>query len=670
MNHKGSNRLSQESSLYLQQHANNPVDWFPWGDEAFAKAKSEEKLILISIGYSSCHWCHVMEQECFEDKEVAEVMNTYFVCIKVDREERPDIDQIYMNALQLMSGQGGWPLNCFVLPDGRPIYGGTYFPKEKWISVLHHLHAIYKDEYEKVDAYAEKLTQGVNLSDQIIASEDHEFEKSILEKAVNKWKSRFDTIEGGPNHAPKFPLPNNYLFLLRYGVLNNDAAVLSQVKLTLDKMAYGGIYDQIGGGFMRYSTDMIWKVPHFEKMLYDNAQLISLYSEAYRYYKQDLYKEIVYETIEFCDRYWLKDNAYCSSTDADSEGEEGKFYVWTKDEFKLIAAEDYEWAKEYYNLNQLGFWEEKNYILLRRSSDEIWSEKLNCSIDEFKLKVKALKNRLRKHRAKRIHPVTDTKQITSWNALLLLGFCDAYKAFNDSALLEKSLALGHFIMANCLKADGGLYRIATQNDARQNAFLEDYAFVIESFLSLYEISSDENWLQRAENFFNYTQQHFYDDKSGLFFFTSDLDPELIARKTEYSDNVTPSSNSSLAKSIFYLYKLTGKGLYKNISIKMLRSLAPQFESYPAGFSNWMQLYLHTVFPSNELVIVGEDHQELKTRFFENYHPNVLLVSSPNEGNSPLLKNRFKNNETLLYLCTDNTCNLPVQTLEEVYRIIK
>lgn len=664
------NRLSKESSLYLLQHAENPVHWFPWGEEAFEKAKSENKLVLISIGYSSCHWCHVMERECFEDVEVAEVMNRYFVCIKVDREERPDVDQIYMNALQLMSGQGGWPLNCFTLADGRPIYGGTYFPKERWISVLQHLNALFNDELEKVKTYAEKLTHGIQLSDQIIPDEKHEFSLGLLNETISKWRTRWDQIEGGPNHAPKFPLPNNYQFLLRYGCITNDASVLSHVKLTLDKMAKGGIYDQLGGGFMRYSTDMIWKVPHFEKMLYDNAQLISLYSEAYRYFKDEHYKEIIKETISFCKREWWRDGAFYASTDADSEGVEGKFYVWTKNEFEKLTTEKYPWAKDYYNLNSLGYWEDDFYILLRRENDEYWAKKNKCSVSEFKSQVKELKAVLLSSRQNRIFPVTDTKQITSWNAMMLSALCDAWKALSDPEYLEMAVELAHTILRKALRSDGGLNHLLSEEGTIINGFLEDYAAAIEAFISLFEISSDVTWLKRAETWMKYTLQYFYDSSSHLFYFTSSFDRQLIARKTEFTDNVTPSPNSSLAKSLYYLSVYLDIPDYLEKAQLMLKTVAGQAVSYGAGFSNWLQLYLNRVYSSYELVITGNQYKEQLTEFFTEYYPQVRVAAALDASELTLFKNRFKKNQSLLYLCQNNSCKLPVETMQEIFSQLK
>ena len=428
---KYTNALIQESSPYLLQHAHNPVNWVSWSDEVFTKAKLQNKMVLVSVGYSACHWCHVMEHECFEDEEVAALMNTFFICIKVDREERPDVDQVYMTAVQLMTQKGGWPLNCFTLADGRPIYGGTYFPKEQWMHILKSLQHTFENDREKVEEYAEHLHQGVQNSELINdAKKSEQFSEEKLHEMVLRWSRNFDSMEGGDARAPKFPLPNNYEFLLHYGVKYQNDKVLKHVELTLDKIALGGIYDQVGGGFSRYSVDMLWKVPHFEKMLYDNGQLLSLYSEAYKYFKKPLYKRIVYQTIAWLQREMLtKDGAFYSALDADSEGDEGKFYCWNKKDMKAVLGDDYNWVSNFYNLNERGYWEEEKYIPLRTESDMSFAHKMNWSLEEFELKISKINQQLLDERSHRIRPGTDDKCLTSWNAITIKGLCDAYSAF-------------------------------------------------------------------------------------------------------------------------------------------------------------------------------------------------------------------------------------------------
>lgn len=660
------NRLSTESSPYLRQHAENPVDWFPWGEEAFSKAKAEGKLVLISIGYSSCHWCHVMEHETFSNVAAAEVMNRYFVCIKVDREERPDIDQVYMNAVQLMSGQGGWPLNCFVMPDGRPVYGGTYFPRENWLKVLQHLNAIWKDEPEKVEDYAQRLTEGVQLSDLAIPEEgSNTFSAAYADQVVQRWKNHFDSIEGGPNRAPKFPLPNNYGFLLRYAIYRNDDSVMKHVRLTLDKIALGGIYDQLGGGITRYSTDMIWKVPHFEKMLYDNAQIISLYSEAFRFTRDPLYLEIAERSIRFCLEEWSKpESGFYSALDADSEGEEGKYYVWKKDELHGLLGEDYSWFSEYYNINYLGEWEHGNYILLRRERDDAFARKHKMSIDDFLQKKKKAHHLLMIERKKRISPLLDDKILCSWNALMITALSDAWKCSGNKEYRDKAISTAHFILREMLKGDGGLYHCFHSGKAYVDGFLEDYSFCIEAFTRLFSITGDELWLAYADKWATYVLHYFSDENDILFYFTSSKSEALIARKTELSDNVIPASNSVMARSLHELGGIMGKSEYTHRANRMIQTVYPHMEAYGAGYSNWGMLLLDLLEETKEVVVCGEDADTMALRILQDVPPHVRVYVCKAESDLPLFKNRFKTGQSLIYVCRNKSCNLPVQSPEE------
>ncbi|HLG02628.1 MAG TPA: thioredoxin domain-containing protein, partial [Bacteroidia bacterium] len=599
------NRLIHESSPYLLQHAHNPVDWFAWGNEALAKAKTENKLILISVGYSACHWCHVMEHESFEDEKVARIMNDLFVCIKVDREERPDIDQVYMTAVQLMTGHGGWPLNCFALPDARPLYGGTYFPNERWIEILLTLADLWKGEPEKCFQYANELTEGVKKADRLIADKVSEgINDKALGLSVEQWSARFDNTEGGPARAPKFPLPNNYFFLLRYAHLAKKENLLKHVRLTLDKMAMGGIYDQLGGGFTRYSTDMLWKVPHFEKMLYDNGQLVSLYSEAFRATKDPLYREIVFETLQFVARELTHESgAFFSALDADSEGEEGKYYVWSRESLEELLGDDFKWFGAYYNINMTGAWE-GNYILLRREKDEEFAMKHGMTPEELKVKVARAKALLLPVRERRVRPGLDDKTLTSWNAIMLRGYVDAFETFGEDEFLLAALKNARFIVKNQLREDGGLWHSWKNGKSTINGFLEDYAFVIDAFLALYQVTFDEQWMQFAGKLSDYTLTHFDDAASGMFFFTSDQDAPLIARKTEIQDNVIPASNSVMARNLFYLGHFLGNTAYIERSARMLSLVQQDIIGYGGGYSNWMILQLHFEFPFREVAIVG------------------------------------------------------------------
>lgn len=679
---KYTNRLIHESSPYLLQHAHNPVDWYPWCDEAFEKAKKENKLVLISIGYSACHWCHVMERESFENEEIAAVMNKFFVSIKVDREERPDVDQIYMNAVQLMSGQGGWPLNCFVLPDGKPVYGGTYFRPEQWFDILHHLRELYATNRAKMEEYAHKLTEGIKSEEEYLKEAVTESvginsdglsddPHSVFDEMISRWENRFDTIEGGPNRAPKFMLPNNYIFLMRYAFLGKEEKIQEHVKLTLDKMAMGGIFDQVGGGFSRYSTDMIWKVPHFEKMVYDNAQLIHLYSEAYRLFKDELYKETVYKTIDFLQRELTgKDGEFYSALDADSEGEEGKFYVWKKEELKLILKEEYELAASYYDLNGISHWEHGNHILLRRTDDEEFAVKNDITVSELKKRIQTINSLLLEERNQRIRPGLDDKTLTSWNAMMVKGLSEAYQSFGENRFLEIAERNIHFILSNQLNSDGTIFHSCKNGKSTVNGFLEDYAFLIDALISLYQSTGKENYLNYAQKFTQVCFDKFFDAESGFFYFTSSDHHGLIARKIEIQDNVIPSSNSVMANNLWVLSRITDKPDYEKVAKQMTGKIIPQMGNYGSAFSNWGIQLLYQVHPFYEVAITGNEASIKAKAIQKEYIPNKVVAFSETESTLPLLTSRLKKDQTLIYICRNKSCNLPLDSSEDAIKQLK
>ena len=666
------NHLIDQTSPYLLQHAHNPVNWYPWGKEALEKAQKENKLLLISIGYSACHWCHVMEHESFENEEVAALMNANFVCVKVDREERPDIDQVYMNAVQLMTGSGGWPLNCFALPTGEPFYGGTYFKKAQWMDILQRLTDEYANNPDKVNEYAARLTEGVRESEMIIKNnEKSNFDIKTLDEMVNKWKTNFDLVEGGPNRSPKFPIPNNYQFLLRYAALGHHDEVDSYVQLSLEKMAFGGLYDQIGGGFTRYSTDKYWKVPHFEKMLYDNAQLISLYSEAYTRFKNPLYKEIVSQSIDFCTReLYAGKGAFYSSLDADSEGEEGRYYVWKEAEFEQIVGTDFKVMKRYYNLGKKALWEHGNNIPLRSQSDSVIAKELGISVNELVEIVVRNKEKLFKYREKRIRPGLDDKSLTSWNALMLKGLVDAYIAFGDEQFLKTAKETARFISQVQKRNDGGLNHNYKEGNSTINGFLEDYSQSIEAFVRLYEATFNEKWLEEAKQLADYSITHFYDKESGMFFFTSDIDAALVARKMDLTDNVIPSSNSSMANALFVLGSIFDNKDYLQMSEQMLNSIQGQIPSYGSGYSHWGNLMLKNVYPYYEIAVTGNKIVQMRKDLNQYYIPNKLVLGTDTESNLPLLENKYIKGETLYYVCVNKTCQIPTENLKEALTQIK
>jgi uncharacterized protein YyaL (SSP411 family) len=667
--HAYTNDLINETSAYLLQHAHNPVDWMPWGEEAFEKARLENKLVLISVGYAACHWCHVMEHESFEDTVVAEIMNDNFVCIKVDREERPDVDNIYMTAVQLITGRGGWPLNAFALPDGRPFYGGTYFPKDQWVNVLNSLIDTYKNKPDEIEKYAEQLAAGikqVNIID--IAEGEPEFSISTLNEMVLNWSRKFDGKEGGLNYSPKFPIPNNLIFLLRYGALLNNDKAINHVNLTLKRMAYGGIYDQIGGGFTRYSTDMFWKVPHFEKMLYDNGQMVSLYAEAFQATKNPLYREIVYETIEFINRELSHpDGGFYSSLDADSEGEEGKFYVWNVTELgEILNEEEFRVCEEYYNLNRKGLWEHDNYILLRDKDDEVVAKELGISVEEMNKTVQSIKKKLLKVRESRIRPGLDDKILTSWNALMIGGLTDAARIFNDDELLKLAESQMAFILEKQLRSDGGLNHNYKEGTSNINGYLEDYSFVIEALIKLYESTFNEEYLQKALKLTDYTFTHFFDDNSKMFYFTSDEDAPLVARSYETSDNVIPASNSAMARNLFYLGHYYYNNDFLDKSKTMLHNVQKNFLENGSSYSNWGILMLHQTQPYFEVAITGKKSLDLMHDMESYYVPNKLLMGAEKSSKLPLLEGKFFDH-SMVFVCVDKSCQMPVEQAEDAIK---
>lgn len=668
--HQYTNKLINESSPYLLQHAHNPVDWYPWGDEALAKAKAEDKMIIVSVGYAACHWCHVMEHESFEDTLVSKIMNENFVCIKVDREERPDIDDVYMTACQLASGRGcGWPLNAFALPDGRPVWASTYFPKKDWLGVLDNFIKIKKEDPERLETSAQQLQEGIQQQDNIVLNDgDQDFTAKKLDSIAINFLENIDFKKGGRKGAPKFPMPNNYEFLLNYSHFTKDAKALEAVTTTLDNMANGGIYDHLGGGFARYSTDGDWFAPHFEKMLYDNGQLVSLYSEAYQLTKNPLYKKVVEETLEYTKREMTHpDGGFYSSLDADSEGEEGKFYVWKKSEIDSLLGDDL--AKvfnEFYEVKKSGNWEHKKNILHRSSSAEKVAKKFKITTDELSQKIDNAKTILMRARDQRVRPGLDDKILTSWNALMLKGYTDAYRAFGEEAYLETAIRNANFLVKNAIKEEHRLNRNFKDGQSVINAFLDDYALLIDAFVHLYQVTFDEQWLDHAKKLTAYTQIHFYDKSTGMFHYTSDLDPELIARKKEIADNVIPGSNSTMARNLYQLGIILYQPEWVDLSKQMLHNLAENIVEAPQPnfYSNWCSLYWTVVNPPYEVAVMGENSKAISKELRQNYLPHAFILGGKSEGSLQLLKDKLIEGETRIYVCQNKVCKFPVLEVEK------
>lgn len=656
------NELASQTSLYLLQHANNPVHWKAWSKEAFEQAREEGKLVVISIGYSACHWCHVMEHESFEDSAVAEIMNEHFVSIKVDREEHPDVDQIYMTAVQLMTGQGGWPLNVVALPDGRPIWGATYLPKENWMQSLKTLHEIYREDPDKVLSYAAKLKQGIVSAELIEPSQEQRtYDQSDLQLLLKKWSENFDSINGGISGAPKFPMPDNWRFLLDYAHLEKDEESLKQLHNTLKNMAFGGIYDQLQGGFSRYSVDDEWKVPHFEKMLYDNAQLIELYSRAWMATKEPLYKEVVQASIEWLSTNMLGEQGqFYSAMDADSEGEEGKYYIWPEVELKEIIGED-EWPgfTSYFDLKK-GKWEGR-IILLRQPN--------KGSVDDAV--VRNWKSKLLKQRGKRVPPATDDKSLTSWNAMAISALIHAYKAFGESEYLNLAIHNAKWISKYQLKDDNSLWHTYKNERSHIEGLIEDYAFAIEAWINLYEVTGDESFYRQAMEWVNFCNENFRDPATALYFTRNTKKAQLIARSMEVQDNVIPAANSVMAHNLLKLYHFSGKkSLYETV-LKMISQLDKErVLNYGGGYSNWARLLLYNLNEPYEVAIVGKDAEKYWHKCQDYYLPELSLCWSKSSSELPLIKGRYVEGQTLFYLCRQHTCLRPLDDFDEALALLR
>ncbi|WP_340065121.1 thioredoxin domain-containing protein [Ascidiimonas aurantiaca] len=677
MKNKYENALIHETSPYLLQHARNPVSWMPWNKETLQKARSENKLILVSIGYAACHWCHVMEKESFEDPEVAEIMNTHFINIKVDREERPDVDQIYMDAVQIMTGSGGWPLNVVTLPDGRPFWGGTYFKKEHWKSYLTQLATLFRDDPEKVEEYAQNLKKGIQGLHTIPAIEkEREFLEKDLQKAINDWEPYFDLKYGGPTRAPKFMMPANYQFFLKYAYTTGDKELFNYVNTTLTKIAYGGVFDHIGGGFARYSVDSKWHVPHFEKMLYDNGQLVSLYSDAFKVTGNPLYLSVVTQTLEFTERELLSDEfGFYSSLDADSpnkegESEEGAFYVWDEKELKDLLKNDFPVFRDYFNINHFGLWEHGNYVLIRTETEAEIALKHNLVSEEVNTVITRCRQLLFKERSKRIPPGLDDKILTSWNALMLKGYADAYKAIGNEHYLNIAQKNAHFLTAKLMRPDGGLFHSYKNGQGKINGYLEDYALLADALITLYEITLNETWLEISKQLIEYCKVHFYDASKGIFYFTSNEDDPIVTRSIEKSDNVIPASNSVIHRVLFRLSRLLGDASYGSIAQKMMQGMFSEVTEYPYSHANWLNGLMDYVFPFKEVAITGPDAIQLTKTLNSEYLPGIVIAGTTSPSSVFLLKERFVKDENLIYICTNNTCTLPVHSVEEALEQLK
>ncbi len=669
---KYTNELIHESSPYLLEHAHNPVNWFAWGDKALEKAKKENKPLIISIGYAACHWCHVMEHESYSSEEVAQFMNEHFVAIKVDREERMDIDLVYMNAAMLINGRGGWPLNAFAMPDGRPFFADTYFKKDQWLELMDKVVQLYKGSHEELNNEANNLSAGIGTCEIEFASDDaSEMDKNrIYHESFNRIIGNVDFAEGGFGGAPKFPMPVGLDFLLQYNYLNKNEYALKAVTLSLNKMAMGGIYDQLGGGFARYATDDLWKIPHFEKMLYDNAQLVSLYAHAYRATKNEIYADVITETLEFIKREMTnQEGGFYSSLNADSEGVEGKFYVWNTEEInEILGVDDAKLLSDYYNVTLNGNWESGINILHKKMYDSEFALKHNLSIDTLKAKLLSAKKTVLKARNRRVRPSTDDKILTSWNALMLTAYLNGYKALNKPEYIESALKSAKFLEKNMVLPNGGLMRNFKNGQASITAFLDDYALLIEAFIELYQVTFDIYWLNVAKTLASTTIEQFKDSESALFFFTSNQSETIVARKMEISDNVIPSSNSIMAKNLFKLGTFYYNTHYLQLSENMINSVINEIANGAVYYANWASLLGLMVSTKSEVTIMGSNALALNRELQNNYLPTSLFMGGMEE-NLPLLESQLVANDTLIYVCKNKMCALPASDIHTAIDLI-
>lgn len=692
------NRLSRETSPYLLQHAHNPVDWYPWGDEALQRARAEDKPILVSIGYSACHWCHVMERESFENPQVAALMNEHFINIKIDREERPDIDQIYMDAVVVMTGQGGWPLNCFLLPDGRPFYGGTYFPplpahgRNDWTSVLRAIAKAFAEQRLDLERQANALTYHIFAQDknvfQIEPDAVDNWQNVIELSNYEQWAKNFDRIDGGFGNAPKFPAAMALQYLLEYAYHTDQADAAQHALFSIDALCNGGIYDHLGGGFARYTVDKTWHVPHFEKMLYDNALLVGLLSDAYKILTANathlgtagtddelteqrtrLYADTLHQTLDWVARDMTSpEGGFYAAYDADSEGEEGKFYIWHKREIDRLLQDDAAIFCAFYGISEDGSWEESKNILSRRYTEAALSDKIGYDTDELYRLLAQCRRKLFLQREKRPKPLLDDKMILGWNAMMNTAYTKAYRATQKNTYLAAAERNMQFLLSQFRHPhNGGLYHNYTNGKAANYALLDDYALLIESLLSLYTATFNPTYIEQATQYTDYVLRYFDAPNAPLFFYTHADQSDLIGRKTEYYDNATPSGNSTMAHNLLQLYRLTHHAPYEQRALRLLRAMQPAATRYTNSFGRWASALLSLSCPPPEINVVGKQALSLAQSINALFIPNATITANaaPNEQNPQ----HYDEQETLIYVCQNQQCALPTANFVDFIKLL-
>ncbi len=710
------NRLAKETSPYLLQHAHNPVDWFPWGDEAIQKSRDEDKPMLVSIGYSACHWCHVMERESFEDPDTAEIMNRLFVNIKIDREERPDLDQIYMDAVQAIAGNGGWPLNVFLTPEGKPFYGGTYFPpvnlhnRASWKSVIQSISIAFREKRKEIEEQADNLTNHIARSvfgTQVLTGEQV-FNQEDVQMMQDQLMKTADHKNGGFGAAPKFPQTFSIRFLLQHYYYTGDQKSLDQACLSLDKMIYGGIYDQLAGGFARYSTDEEWLAPHFEKMLYDNALIIIALSEAFQMTPKPSYSRAIRETMDFIqNELYSKKGAFYSALDADSEGEEGKYYTWTKNEISDVLGSDVDEFCSFYDVSERGNWEGKNILRIKNPKIVFFNEKdpklsemavKGLELSENDPKLFDWKRRMLERRSARVRPRLDDKILLGWNALMITACCKASAALGDEGyrtLAVKNIAF----LEEKMRGEGAnffvhSYKNTAENETReaigtdqpktggdkQNipAFLDDYAFLIEAYIQLQEVTGEADFLIRARTLTEWVIENFSEEDTGYFFYTHAAQNDVIVRKRDIYDGATPSGNSVMALNLLYLGTVFDVNEWKQRAAGNAAGLKDIIKRYPGSFAFWATLINAFTYPLYEIVLAGTYSVEKHKEFLKKAIPNRVFqissvshqISSVNHPELPILRNKPVVGQSQFFLCRDYSCQQPVKEVSDLIRLIK
>jgi len=664
------NNLAKESSPYLLQHAQNPVYWQRWEEGVYQDQNITNKLVVISIGYSSCHWCHVMEYETFEDDKVADVMNKDFVSIKVDREENPDVDTIYMTAVQMMTGSGGWPLNVICLPDGRPVYGGTYHTKEQWLEVLGKVHEIYRSNKDQLVSFADRVEAGIRQVNTIQISEEQLlFLPELLENEMTLWKQRWDEIYGGEQRNQKFITPVKFNYIQQFQGLTNVPKITTYLENSLSTIANSGIFDHIEGGFFRYCVDPYWNIPHFEKMLYDNAQVLGLYANAFKQFQNPLFKERVYQTFDFLQsRMARNQGGYYAAIDADNKEGEGQYYVFTKETLQEVAQADFDLFVDYYNIDLGHPFEEHFFLLKKNTIDVSFVKKHGITLAELDQKNKVWLKKLQTLMAPRDFPRLDNKIITSWNAMLVVGLSQAYEAFGDVIFLEKAKRLYSFLKVHCYK-EPDFFHTYQNNTAKIDGFLEDYAFMTQAAMALYKNTLEPLYLDDALAYTKSVQSKFKDGASPFFTYTEE--PTVISKIIEISDNVIPSSNAVMADNLWALGQLAGIKSYSEQAAAMLQNIHPYFEEgRSSDYAYWAKLFSQEAYPHYEVIIVGPDAAAMTAEFQKSYLPNILFQSSTKASELPLLKDRFFKGETFVYVCQNRVCLRPLETVKEALDQIK